>query len=1280
MNLDLPQFTEQQVYSVADLNAVVNRLANNDEALRMLEEALQALLPTTPGGPAPTPAELQTAIDAIYASGSTIARNWVVDPPDRSLQEINNLYKIEPFASLIAGLKLQPGMWLPLLRLFGLLRGMVYLVEDGPNYDNDPIYVKDGSFFFTAATNTDGNYLLVADGGVPLKVGGGPVFRPLPTGVPVITLIEFMLRRLEFSRLRDLYRISTFEAGFDNTYASTAPHDFIAHAFENTKRFPCGFASPGEFLFLREQAGKYRGTDLNLFRDGFSNSGVEERVIMDTSMIQTPMGLFRLPKCVLRWDHLITDTNRISDPIQGDPVFFIGLKVTLSLVKRTDYSNGTATPDVVGDLGCGPGVTLLEAKEIGGQIPNHPTHLTGTQAQRFPILTSPGFEHGRVIGFMQQDGVTKFGQYAQAQLDVVAVPMFGRPFFDAGSIVPTGQIDELGKIGELGSTIDTAPWRVFGVGPRRALAVVAPHLPGFDLDVDQGILASLTRTATEATQVCILPIGLYLQKNSNSFGIDNLNGCTTRFSDAWAVREITSAQISLNTVIFADELGQPEAFPEDFIGAELTIWHADGTSDNTTIIERIGDRLARLPADVVAKVVSGDIATIDRRKPSASLDGTYNREIGTSSLIDLRLRVCRMVDSVVTPSSAGVLSPVGSPAQPWTALSHSRPDSLALAAMAPYANKVAGIASKARWQYAQKFIALASQRQDLINLAAGTTTDLGNFLVRYVANYEDNKHHEWIIGENGIIHYPDKNKVTKISLRRYSPPVLPGQDDGITIEEVKDWGPVPVLTKYLRAVDHLSYPLRFTPTLVFATERSFTIPGHTKLSGSFRLQPEDTWIVDNIVTFTLYQTQNKNGTISRVVIGTFDLDWTRASSFSNATGVFRIDGDSSYDPSTGYVTINYNQILDFTVDEPGAISPVYVYHDLSQVHPIYKIDLGLLGLDVAHLFDAKGFSITSGVVAEMPDTIRLEGISLSNNSLYIRFNRDDVYKVIVARGAFRTKWVLRGVSWITIGEVTNDAQGQPVKVAYTADRVNEAMTVSTLLEKDSRCKQVYLPCATKYGWVDLGQTNTHTEAHPHNDSPKFGFFEKVSIAGTVAALTIPGPVNYAFKPADLDYRFLEPYTDASGLEQVRSVAIARNTKTGETRPFVGVYRQANGSGDPTALSDEIGLADLSQASIFIRDSDMTADWVLDFAGVMVAVNDNPAASAPSGHSKLMLVGYWYGGHTVSERVGTFARFRADVAQFSTPVKQAGFWRIGDVSMSFLYRGNTLLWANRKRPL
>jgi hypothetical protein len=1281
--LDHPLFTEQQVYTVAELNAVINRLAGNDEILRMIAETLQQVITTTPGD-VPTPAELQAAIDAMYASGSVIARNWVVDPPDRTLQEISNLYEIEPFASLIEGVKLQPTLWLPLLRLFGMLRGMIYLVEDGPDYDVAPTYIKDGSFFFTACTNDAGDHLLIDGTGTPLNVSG-LVYRPLPIGVTAITLIEFMLRRLELKRLRDLYRISAFEAGIDNKYDSAAPHDFIANVYKSdpttdTKRFPCGFTSAGELLFLRSQAGKYRGDNLNIFREGQPNGGVEERVMMAESTIQTPAGLFRLPKCVLRWDHLITDGDRTSDFNLGDPVFFIGLKVTLSLVKRTDYSNGTATPDMVSDLGCGPGVIPIERNAVVGEIPNHPTHLTGTKAQRYPLLTAEGHEQGRLIGFMQQDGLTKFGQYAQIHLDVVAVPLHGRPFFDAATIVPAGQIDEIGKMGEFGTDTDVAPWRAFGIGPRRALDVVAAGLPGFTLDVDQGIFTEMTRTADEATQVCILPIGLHLAKNGNLFGLDNLNGCQTRFRDAWAIREITSAQISLSTIIFADENGDPEAFPDDFLGAELTIWKADGSTIKTTIVERVGDRLARLPATIVAQVTSGDIATIDRRKPSSSLDDTYNREVGVASFVDLRLRVRRLVDSVVTPSADGILSPSPSPALPWTALSHSRPDSLVRAAMEPYAGNVAGIACKLRWQYAQKFIAMASQRQDLIDLAAGTSTDLGNFLVRYVANYEANKNHEWIVGESGIIHYPAKEPVTKISLRRYSPPVLPGQDDGITIETVKDWGPVPVLTKYLRAADNIRYPMRFVKPMVFASERSFQIPGHTKLAGSFRLQPEDTWIVDNTVTFQLFQTQNKNGVISQVQIGSFDIDWTRATSFSNATGVFRIDGDAQYNPATGYVVINYNQIVDFTVDEPGSLAVNVVYHDLSEVHPIYKLDIGSLGLEVAHLFEAKGFSVSSGTVAEMPDTIRLEGISLSDGSLYLRFNREDTFKVIAARGAFRTKWVLRGLSWITIGEVTNNEQGQPIEVAYTADSMREVMTVSTLLEKDSRCKQVYLPCNTKYGWVDLGQTNIHTESLPQNDSPKFGFFEKDSVKGTDTALTIPGPVNFAFKPSDIDYRFLEPYTGPTGLEGIKSVAIVRNAVTGEVRPLVGVYRQANGGGEPTALFDEIGLADLTQDTVFITDSELTSDWILDFAGVLVAVNDDPAAAVPVGRSKLMLVGYWYGGHTVTARVGTFTRFRSDTVQFSSPVKNAAYWRIGDVPMSFLYRGNTLLWASRKRPL
>lgn len=1285
MSLDNPLFTDQQVYSINDLNAVIERLAQNDELLRAITEALQQVLPTTPGIP-PSPAQLQAAIDALYASGSVIARNWIVDPPDRSLQEISNLFKIEPFVDLIEGTKLKPSQWLPLLRLFGMLRGMIYLVNDGPNYDADPTYIKDGSFFFTAATdpNDVNKHLLVDATGTPLT-NGGNVYREIPIGVYPITLIEYLLRRMEFVRLRQLYNISAFEAGIDAKYDSAAPYDFIANAFRadtgiNTRRMPCGFTSCGELLFLRSQAGKYRGDNLNVFRNDVAGGGVEERVIMAESVVQTPIGLFRLPKCIIRWDHLITDAMRQPDFNQGDPVFFVGLTVHATVVKRVDYSNGTATPDSVSTVGVGQGIVFLEHDAIVAPIPNYPTTLSGTPAEKFPILTAEGNEQGRLIGYMQQDGLTKFGQYLQIQIDVALVPMHARPFFDAGVIVPAGQKDELGKMGELGTDTDVAPWRAFGIGPRRALQVVAPNFVGMTLDTDQGILVEEIRSADEATVICVLPVGLYLAKNGKPFGLNNLNGCQTRFSDAWAIRTITSAQTSLNTIIFDDGTGNPEAFPEDFIGAELTIWHADGTTTKTTIIERVGDRLARIPASVTPLIVSGDIATIDRRKPSSSYDDTYNREVGTASFVDLRLRVCRMVDSVVTPSSEGILSPSPSPAVPWTALSHSRPDSLVKAAMAPYADKVAGIASKARWHYAQKFISLASQRQDMIDLSAGTQADMSNFLARYIATYDANSSNEWVVGEDAIIHWPAKNPVTKISLRRYSPPVLPGQEDGLTIEEVEGWGPVPVLTKFLRSLDNQRYPLRFVTPLVFASERSFQIPGHTKLAGSFRLQPEDTWIVDDIITFQLFQTQNKNGVKQKVQIGSFDLNWTQASAFSNATGVFRIDGDASYNPSTGFVNINYNQIIDFTVDEPGTLEPNFIYHDLSEVHPIYRINIGQLGLEVAHLFEVKGYSVANGVIAEMPDVIRLEGISLVSGSLYIRLNRDDVFKVIAAKGVFKTKWVLRGISWITIGEITNDENGIPASVEYTANQVKEVMTVSTLLENDSRCKQIYIPCATKYGWVDIGQTNIHTESFPQNDSPKFGFFELANVKGTDTALTLPGPVNFAFKPADIDYRFLEPFIDTNGMEQVKSVVIARNYKTNETRPFVGAFREANGSGETTAFIDEITLATLVyQDTIFISDMEMTSDWILDFAGVLVAVDDDPAASSPSGKSKLMLAGYWYGGHTVSERVGMFTRFRPDAAQFNSPTKNDDFWRIGDVPMSFLYRGNNLLWSSRKRP-
>ena len=1290
MNLDHPLFKDVDVYGLVDLNDVVRRFANNDESLKSIVEALQAILtatPTPPGSGILSPVQLQAAINALYDAGNPLVRPYVVSPPDRSFQEIENLFGVEPFASLIEGVKINPSQWLPLLRVFTMLKGMTFLVEDGPNYDADPTYVKDGSFFFTSVTNADGTRNLLVDAtGAPVTVNDGLIYQPLPIGITPITLIEFMLRRLEFQRLRTLYRISCFEAGIDTKYDSAYSYDFLANAFRTgmvpfARRYPCGFTQLGDLLFLRAEAGKYRGENLSVFLPGFTaESGVEDRVIMDESMIQTPFGVVRIPRSVLRWDQIITDNDRQSDETNGDPVVFVGLRVSVQVVKRTDYSNGTATPEIVTGLGFSDGILPLTKKDIAGDIPNYPTTLSGTQAQKYPLLTATGHEQGRLIGYLQKDGASLFGQYLQVGVTLEAKPLFGRQVFEPAVTVTPGQLDEIGKIGELGTDVDVAPWRTFGIGPRKILPIVAPGFPGFTVDVDQGVLISTQEAADVVTWECVLPIGLVLLKNLKVFGLDNLNGCTTRFTDAWAIRTISSVQPALNTIIFDDGAGQPEEFPQDFIGSVLTIWHADGTSDVTTIIERVGDRLARIPAEILAKTAVGDVATMDRRVASASFDDVYEREVSETNFVDLRLGVKRLVDPVVIPADAGTLSPSPSPAVPWTALERTKPLSLVQDALVAHQDKVAGIASKLRWHFAQQFIALASQRQDLIDIT-GTGEDLQSFLVRWVQNYEANKNHEWIVGEGAIIHYPAKSATTKVSLRRYSPPVLPGVDDGLAIENVEGWGPVPVLTKYLRSTDNTPYPLRFVTGLTFVSERSFTIPGHTKLAGSFRLDPLDTWIVDDTITFSLYQTRNVSGAATRILLGSFTLNRNEASSFANATGVFRIDGDASYNPATGYVNINYNQVIDFTVDEPGSLDVVFVYHDLSQTHPIYSFNLGGLGLEVSHLFDTEVFAVVDGKIQQVTDTkVRLQGISLASGNVYIRFDRDDSYAVLAKRGIFRTKWVLRNIPWITITNVVLDANGQPASVEYVAQNVRGNMTISTLLESDKRCRQTYIPCALKYGWVDLGQTNIHTEATPFNTDPVFGFFELDSVKNTDGSLSVPGPIYYAFKPSDIDYRFLEPYVDATGMEEIHSVAIARNINTGVLKVLIGAFRQANGGGEITALSDPITLATLTdQSVIFVSDSEMDSNWILDFAGVVCMVRDEALAVAPSGNSKLMLAGYWYNGHSVTERVGTFTRFRSDCAQFSSPTKVGTYWRVGDVPDAFVYRGNTILETDRRRP-
>ena len=209
MSLDHPLFTTGSVYSLIELNDTVLRLAQNDDQMKAIAESLEQILTTVSTPEILSPTDLALALDAIYDAGSPLARAYIVSPPNRSIQEMVNLEQVQPFIDLIAGAKLNPSAWLPLLRVFAMLKGMVYLVHNGPSYDAAPVYVQDGSFFFTSIVdgNSPEGHLLCDVTGKVLEVGG-PIYRVLPPGTDAITLVEFMMRRLECQRLRQLYRIS----------------------------------------------------------------------------------------------------------------------------------------------------------------------------------------------------------------------------------------------------------------------------------------------------------------------------------------------------------------------------------------------------------------------------------------------------------------------------------------------------------------------------------------------------------------------------------------------------------------------------------------------------------------------------------------------------------------------------------------------------------------------------------------------------------------------------------------------------------------------------------------------------------------------------------------------------------------------------------------------------------------------------------------------------------------------------------------------------------------
>lgn len=1279
-------FQSSDPYSLQKLNEAIQGLANNDSNLLTIVNDLETYLQTTPfpeSGIPRSPDQMRAWIDMVYDANSTQERIYsVVSPEDpRYLGEMFHLFDIEPFKSLKEGNGIV-NEWAPVLRVFSLLKGMIYLVQDGPNYNSDPVFIKDGQYFVTSITNEIGDHLLCSEDGTVLIVNDKPVYKKNDS--EFITLIEFFLRRLESQKLRTLYRLGSFEAGFDSTYSNDSPYDFVNKAFTDddgnqTKRLPCGFTQKGEILFLRTEAGKYRGSSLSPFIPGLTEtSGVEDRVVIGESLLMTPMGIIRIPKCVVRWGDLIT--NRQSDPDLGDPIVFVGLKAKISLQKRDlNFNQGTAVPAIVSGNGFNGGIDLLEKSDVL-EIENYPYDFHKTNSENLLKVGKWGHENGLLIGYIQKSISDSIPQYVQIQIEVTTKEFFGKEILSNLLSENIPENDEISYLNKSAQSIDLPPNRLVGITPRKILKIISQKYSNLSLDLDQNVLVNLTKTSSVSEWEVVIPMFLHLLKNENPFEISNLNGCTTRFNDGWAIRTISSVQPSLGTVAFDDGNGNPEGFPEDFIGSSMSVYNDEGLI-NTTIVDRIGDKLARLPKGIVEKISEGDVVTFDRRKPSASLDGSYLREASKTNLVDIRPISYRMVDTTVSSSYVGILSPSPTPVEPWYSLQRIKNPGLIQKSVDDYSSNQKIIESKLRWNYPQKAFFKASERRDLIQVGEMDSSELKSFLLRWVSEYDKNSPHDWIAGEGVIIHWPEKSAVTKVGLSRYLPPAVPGQEDGITIETIEGYGSVPVFTRSLRSGEHYRYPLRFVEQLAFASEKSFQIPGHTKLAGSFNLSPKSTWITDPTITIQLYQTQNVKGSKQKVLLGSVDFDWERPTSFSNATGVFRIDGDSRYEPQSQFLSINYNQIIDFTNDEPGTLVISFSYHDLSEIHPVFKFEYRQLGINLSHLFDAQPLALKSGQFVNIPDTtMKLEGVSLNDGWAYLRFDRSDSFTILANRGYIKTRWILTGIPVISIDAVKRDSiSGQITDLSYSSTIVKKDMTISTLLKDEKRNKQTYFPCNLKYGWTDLSQSNIQTEENPFDQSPKFGFYEVINSLNADGSLSVKNAVM-AFKASDVDYRFLAPFVSFDGMTEIKSVAILVNMKTLENKAFVGVYRNAVLGTIPTVVDDEITLSTFTnQKTVYIRDSEITVDWTLSFVGVLVAIRDEYLTTIPGGDSKLAIVGYWYNGHTLVERGSLFNRISSDVIGFDTGlvIKNPDFYRVGDVP-GYLYRDNTLLQSNRGR--
>jgi len=1317
--LEKDVWTDEDRYSLDDLNRVIQSYAQNDNRLKDLADSLMLIISSDPGafpvdGLLKTPADLQTLVDWMYSLGSTAARIRELDYDTelpRPYQEIVNIFEEEPFASLLIGAKIKPADYIEFLHVFRIIRGMVYWVYDTPPYSAAPRYVTQSALTWTSISRVRNNkleYLLVDGDGTPITVNGNFVYEPLPpTDRPPILLIEYWMNQLLVGKLRTLHRISAFEACVDTDFRSNtdafgelfsirnsesspcspgnspSPQGSPWACLDYGRRMPCGFTQPGEFKFLRESVADF-AHKIDVSR--FVPNKIEHRLLMSESFVQTPFGLFRVPLCEINWADLIGDVEFSAD--DGDPIIFIGLQFTIAVRKRDpDLSDPIAEPATVSDTGYQSGITPLE-KELAPTIDNLDPP---TGAATWDILEKHGHQHGLLLSFIQTNEEAspdnRFLQCIQVRVKPYVQVIKAQPLRDwLADPSPTTLRDEIKLANQFSTPIDDSPEVTHGWTGRNILRYLTDtdQVTDWELDEDQ---IALVRASNQSlrTWETVLPLGVQLLKRPQDFNFNTLNGAGVRFRDGWAIRRISSVQALNETLIMDDAVGDPEDFDPSFVNTDATVYTAAGNVVSVNIVEKL-DKLAFLSKGSAALISAGDVIVFDQRAPDESLNDVYQHEVNRRSWVDLRTNVLRVVDYEVSEDE------LSSP----TAYNLDRDLSQARlgAAVADiYETMPSAVESMLRFHQVQKFWQKANDKYEVRDLRV-EGSELQGFLVDYIKDYESNDEHGYAIGENILISWPEKEPDgLEVNLDRYQRRKILANKDRLVLKEVGELGVVPVLVKHLDAQEHFRFPLRVEDTLTFISERNFRIPSHTKLAGSFFLQPTETQLVDPTVVITLHQQRVVGDGTSLEFLGSVELEWQRASAFKNATGVFQIDASAKYSPKTQRLSIPYNQRLNFSNDEPGILTVSYVYFDLADIHPIFTWEPGLYSLQLSHLSEARAFKLAGGEGVPIGHITRLEGISVNGGQVYVRFNQDDAVEIVQQRGYVETDWVIRGLPWIVINSVIRDAAGEPIGVTFDAFIIRQDQTITTTIANEDRCKQVYLPCNQKYGWVDVTQSNIHTQALAPQEtaSARFGFYQKINFKTPEGALdfeTIFRGLNFILSRNDVDYRFTRRYTVGThtDFEYLTSLGVFRNQETGQRKGIVGLFKTAIDRETQTDLEDELDLSnfEVQESLLYFKDEEINEDWIPEFAGVLIAVRDWDTIE-DWGRTKLAALGYWYAGHAPLERIRTVRSFQPDPAniwalQAQVITKDATRWRIGDLPNLHVYRDNTLLEANRQKDV